>query len=242
MMNDVLASKVDIMTSKKFCLITPGRAGSTALMKVVEGFEDIKVPNKNIDCPNNELIQQRKVKLYKHLYSELTKTNINSNRELIDEFYMYNRDFPYVGFKTMPMRHKDDQDFLLREDIKFIILTREDIPSTVASFIAARRRNSWDRKGGANQTKFVIRGIEKLMVWGNISYISKSIKALSNIKNAINIKYEDLCSPGFNNLELNAFFGRSIKLENPNSPTSGKEYIENWEWLERSVERWFNKG
>jgi len=230
------------MTSKKFCLITPGRAGSTALMNVVEGFEDIMVPNKNIDCPNNELVQQKKVKQYKHLYSELTKTNIKLNRELIDQFYQYNRDYPYVGFKTMPMRHKDDPDFLLREDIKFIILTREDISSTVASFIAARMKNTWNRTGGRTQSKLVIRGVYKLMVWGNIIYVRNSMNALGKIKSAINVKYEDLSSPGFNSLELNEFFGRSIKLENPAKPTSGKEYIENWEWLERLVERWFYKN
>jgi hypothetical protein len=225
------------MESKKFCLITPGRSASTALMNVLEGFDDVAVPNKNIDCPNNELIQQRKVKQYRQLYFELTNIPINSNPDLINQFFEYNQDYPYTGFKTMPMRHKDDPEFMRRSDIQFIILVREDIPSTVASFITARRRNTWNRTGGKSNEKFHVGGIDKLMVWGNIGYIRSSLKALTKIKDAIHITYEDLCSPGFSNSELNEFFGREIKLDRPVTPTSGNDYIENWEKFKLFVER-----
>jgi len=226
------------MTSRKFCLITPGRAASTALMNILEGHDDIAVPNKNIDCSNNELIQQRKVKQYRRLYSELCKTQIKTNSELIKGFFEYNQSSPYAGFKTMPMRHKNDPEFLQREDIQFIILTRDDIPSTVASFITARQRNTWYRKGGNPKEKIEIRGILILMTWGNVMYLQNSLKALERIKNGINIKYEELCQPDFNNPELNAFFERKIQLQNPLTPTSGAQYIKNWQWFQRFVMRW----
>jgi hypothetical protein len=136
------------------------------------------------------------------------------------------------------MRHKDDPGFLDRDDIQFIVLTRDDIPSTVASFIAARNKNTWNRRGGKIQSKIHIRGINVLMVWGNAFYIRRSLNALKNTKNGIKINYEDLCDPNFNNQDLNAFFGRTIQLANPVKPTSGAEYIENWDWFKQFVERW----
>ena len=227
------------MTSRKFCLITPGRAASTALMSVLEGYDDIAVPNKNIDCNNNELVQQRVAKLHRRLYGELCGTEIKTDAELIEKFFEYNQASPFAGFKTMPMRHKNQPEFFQRQDIQFIILTREDIPSTVASFIAARMKNTWDRKGGAARSKIRIRGISVLMVWGNIIYIRRSLNALNMINNGIKITYEALCDPNFSNQELNAYFGRTIQLASPVKPTSGADYIENWDWLKGFVERWF---
>jgi hypothetical protein len=206
-------------------------------MKVLEGFDDVIVPNKNIDCSNNELVQPRFVKQYKKQYEELTKTRIKTNQALIDQFYLYNQDFEYVGFKTMPLRHKANLEFMQRDDIQFVALIREDIPSTVASFIAARKRNTWDRKGGANQTKLVLKGFDKLMVWGNIRYIRESLKLINNTTDAIHIKYEDLCNPNFSNSALNEFFNRPIKLAKPVRPTSGEDYMEDWEGFKRFVER-----
>jgi hypothetical protein len=226
------------MTSKKFCLITPGRAASTALMSVLEGYDDIAVPNKNIDCKNNELIQQKVVKLHRRLYGELCGKEIRTNTDLIEIFFEYNQASPFAGFKTMPMRHKKQPEFLQRQDIQFITLTRDDIPSTVASFIAARLKNTWDRKGGAARSKIHIRGISVLMVWGNIIYIRRSLNAINTIKNGIKITYEALCDPDFSNEELNSYFGRTIQLANPVNPTSGADYIENWDWFKGFVERW----
>ncbi|MEE9289637.1 MAG: hypothetical protein V3U99_01360, partial [Alphaproteobacteria bacterium] len=40
------------MTQRRFCVLTTGRTGSTALMNRLQRFEDIALPNRNIDCPN----------------------------------------------------------------------------------------------------------------------------------------------------------------------------------------------
>jgi hypothetical protein len=226
-------------TSKKFCVITPGRAASTAFMNVIANSEDVAVPNKNIECPNNELVQPRFVRKYKQQYAELSQKPIKTNRELIEQFFRYNHQCAYVGFKTMPLRHKGDPGFLLRDDIKFVILARDDIPSTVASFLNARKANTWNRTGGSHKAKMVVGWFDKLLIWGNINYVHKSLVAMDKIKNAVRISYEELCSPAFSNAELDGFFGRTIKLDNPLRPTSGEDYVENWDEFKRFVERWY---
>jgi hypothetical protein len=226
-------------TSKKFCVITPGRAASTALMNVIADSEDVAVPNKNIDCPNNELVQHRFVKKYRQQYAELSQKPIKTNRELIEQFFRYNYHYTYVGFKTMPLRHKDDPGFLLQDDIQFIVLARNDIASTVASFLHARKANTWDRTGGSYQAKLKIGLFDKFLIWGNVRYIRNSLAMIEKINNPIQISYESLCSPNFQNDELNEFFNRTIRLSNPLKPTSGEDYVENWEGFKRFVERWY---
>jgi hypothetical protein len=226
-------------TSKKFCLVTPGRAASTALMNVIADSDVVAVPNKNIECPNNELVQHRFVKKYKKLYAELSQTPIKTNRELINQFFLYNQQYAFVGFKTMPLRHKDDPGFFLRDDIQFIVLSRNDIPSTVASFLHARKANTWNRTGGSYQGKLGVGWFDKLLMWGNVRYIRDSLAVINKIKKPIQISYEELCSPAFSNAELNELFGRTIKLDNPSRPTSGEAYVENWDEFKRFVERWY---
>lgn len=220
---------------KKFCLLTTGRAGSTSLMKVLENYDDVAVPNKLFHCPNNELVHLRMKRRHKTLMSKLVGKQIKTDSELINSFYEYNREFTYVGFKSMPNRHRDTPNFFDREDITFIILTRKDIPSTVASFYAANKKKTWARTGGKQTSKLCIRGFDKIRTKGVIRYVLGSLRLLRRITPAIRISYEDLCQPDFNNPQLNDFFNRKIQLEKPTQQISGDQYIENWEWLKEAV-------
>lgn len=222
--------------SKKFILLTPGRSGSTSLMDVLEEFENVAVPNKNIECENNELLHPRFVSRHKNQYEDLCKCKINTNRELMDQFFLYNKNYDYAGFKSMPVRHRDDPGFLLRADIKYIILIREDIPSTVASFLAANLSNSWDRRGENRSKKIRISGLDYFMVLGNTFYIRRSMEMIKQINNPINIKYEDLCNLGYQNPTLDQFFDQPITLKNPRPPTSGADYVEDWGRFQKFVE------
>ena len=224
--------------SQKFCLVTPGRSGSTSFMEVIEGFDDVAVPNKNIDCANNELFHPRFFVRYKNQYEDLCKCKIKGHQELMEQFFLFNKDFSYAGFKIMPARHRRERGFFNREDIQFIVLVREDVSSTVASFVAANLSNSWERKGEKRKKRFRIRGLDYLMVWGNTLYIRRNLEVIKKISNPINIRYEDLCDPGYRNLELDNFFNRQISLKNPRPPLSGEEYVENWKSLQRFIKNW----
>jgi len=46
---------------KTFCVLATGRAGSTLLMKALKKFEDVAVPNKNVVCPDEELLHPAKI-------------------------------------------------------------------------------------------------------------------------------------------------------------------------------------
>ena len=221
--------------SKKFCILTTGRAGSTSLMQVLEKFDDIAVPNKLFPCPNNELLHRRMKRRHKTLLSKLVRKPVNTDSELINSFYEYCHEFPYVGFKSMPNRHRETPNFFKRDDITFIVLTRKDIPSTVASFYAANKKKTWARTGGKQTSKLRIKGIDKLRTKGVIRYVLGSLHFLRRITPAIRISYEDLCQPDFNNPQLNDFFNRKIQLEKPVQQISGDQYIENWEWLKEAV-------
>jgi len=233
-MVDIIKKNIE---SKKFCVLTTGRAGSTSFMRVLEGFDDIIVPNKTIFCPNNELLHEKIVHRNMANMSKLVNAPIKTKQQLIRYFYEFNKDSLYAGFKSMPLFHRKDPGFLKREDIKFIVLRREDIPSTVASFISAKKLKTWGRKGGKHTSKFFIQGIDKFRTTGNIHYVFKSLKELESITSAIIVRYEELCQSDFNNPQLNDFFNRKIKLEKPVQPSSGANYIENWNWLKDQVEK-----
>ena len=133
--------------SKKFIVFTTGRAGSTALMDFLETFDDVALPNKNIDCRDNELLHSDRIKKYFIKYQGLCNKPVNSQEDLIERFFEYNSKAPYAGFKSMPTRHMHFGKLIARQDIRFIILTRKDICSTIARFFVAVHTGSWRRSG-----------------------------------------------------------------------------------------------
>ena len=216
--------------TKKFCVLTVGRAGSTAVMDYLETFHDIAVPNKNIPCEDNELFHPKRVQEHMRRYAELCGTPIATQKQLLDAFFTHNAGAAYAGFKTMPNRHTHYDTFVARTDIRFITLTRRDIASTVASFLMAMKTESWRRAGGPQRTtwKFAVER-DGRQARSNLAYVHESIGRLSRVPNAFHLTYEDLCDPAFRSPALDAFFGRPIKIENPKPPTSGSTYVKNWD-------------
>ncbi len=216
--------------TKRFCVLTVGRAGSTSLMNVLEKFPDVAVPNKNIPCVDNELFHPKRVQAHMQRYAELCGTPITGQRQLIDCFFAHNAGMAYAGFKTMPNRHKNFGAFTARKDIRFITLTRRDIPSTVASFLLAMKTDSWRRFGEPQPVtwKFVA-AQDGRQALSNLAYVHESLDKVSRVPNAIHLAYEDLCDPAYRCAALDDFFGRPIRIENPKPPTSGSAYVENWD-------------
>ncbi len=222
--------------SKKFCLMTFGRAGSTALIDLLQACPDIMVPNKQIDCQDNELVHPQYVRNRAKAYEKICARSISSIDELIDCFYNHNAQSPYCGFKSMPDRHPNFRQFANRKDIRFITLVRADIPSTVSSFMLAIAHGTWRRDGGVPDQRWTFTPDQRDRVVGNLTYILQSLALLRSIPDAINLCYEDLCQPDFNNETLNDYFARDIRLVEPKPPTSGEKYVTNWDEFRNFIE------
>ena len=214
---------------QKFCVLTVGRAGSTALMDRLERYPDIAVPSKNIDCVDQELVHPARIQAQSAAYAKLCERPITTPEQLIDCFFEVNGGAAFAGFKTMPNRHKDLDRFVTRSDIRFITLSRLDLASTVASFLVAMASDSWRRGGGPQAARWRFdTERDAAAVVSNLRYVVKSDAQLRAVPNAIALVYEDLCDPGFSSSALDAFFGRPIRLDDPKPATSGETYVANW--------------
>lgn len=216
--------------SRRFCVLTVGRSGSTSLMNFLSRLPDIALPCKDIDCADNELLHPDRVAKYVQEYAKLCKHPVHTNEDLIECFYRHHAASPYAGFKSMPNRHQDFQAFSSRPDIQLITLVRDDIASTVASFQVAASTGIWRRSGEPHPVRWLFepaRHAQRVIV--NLGYVLRSNTALRSIPNAIALTYEALCDPAFNDEKLNRFFGRKICIDNPRPPTHGSSYVENWD-------------
>ena len=220
---------------KRFCLLTTGRTASTAVMQVLEQFEDVAVPNKNIPCIDNELVHPERVRQHVELYSQLCKCPITTQAQLIETFYRCNAQYAYAGFKSMANRHSDYDRFTRRQDIKFITLFRKDVASTVASFMLAMENGTWRRSGGAPKSVWTFEPSKQKQVLSNLTYIFNSVQQLLQVPSAIRLYYEDLCRPDFVAEDLNCFFQREIKLAHPLPPTFGASYVRNWDVFQKII-------
>jgi hypothetical protein len=217
---------------QKFCVLTVGRAGSTALVNRLAREPDIALPGKNIDCVDQELVHPSRVKAHATAFASLCGTPVSTVDQLIDCFFTVNAGSAYAGFKTMPNRHRDFDRFVGRPDIRFITLSRRDIASTVASFVVAMATDSWRRDGGAQNARWTFDPKrDGAAVAGNLRYVLNSMAQLEKVPDAIALAYEDLCEPKFTSPALDAFFGRPIRLDEPKPPTSGRGYVANWSEL-----------
>src|SRR5690349_15432629 len=206
----------------KFCVLTVGRAGSTALMDRLARYPDVALPGKNIDCVDQELVHPARIGAQAAAYARLCGTTIATVEELIDGFFVYNARAAYAGFKTMPNRHKNFERFVSASDVRFITLSRRDIASTVASFVVAMATDSWRRDGGAQNARWTFDPRrDGPAVIGNLRYVVKSAAQLERVPDAIALAYEDLCDPDFSDPALDALFGRPIRLGDAKPATSG---------------------
>ena len=229
---------------QKFCVLTIGRTGSTSLMNYLEKFDDIALPSRDTDCVDNELLHPERIQQYMQHYAPYADGAadgvIASAQQLLNAFYNRHENAAYAGFKSMPNRHPNYPKFITRSDIRFITLVRRDLASTVASFLIAMETGSWRRSGGEQPGKwrFDVKTHGKPAL-GNLQYVMQSYAMLNLVPDAIKLDYEALCNPAFNNAELNQFFGREIRIDDPKPPTCGAQYVENWDefaaYLSRAI-------
>jgi len=212
---------------KRFILMSSGRAGSTSFIDALASFDDIAVPSKQIDCVDNEIFHPQFVKKYASQYQQLSGLPVRDEMSLIEAFYQSN-DAAYCGFKSMPNRHRSLHALVDEGNIKIISLSRQDIASTVASFIIAIDRNTWRRQGGKQKHRFVFGPEYQQRAFSHLGYILESQKIFNSLPNSIQLNFEDLCKTDFQNEELNDFFQRPIKLANPRPPVSAEAYVDNW--------------
>jgi hypothetical protein len=212
-----------------FCLMTVGRSGSTALMRALQAFPDIATPDKNLPCIDNELLHPEHIQRYAQEYARMAKHPVKTPGQLMQAFFRHNKDFGYAGFKSMPNRHPQFQRFAASPEIQFISLARQDVPSTVASFLTAMQAGCWRREGGAQDYAWRFDpGLHGGMAAANFHYVCASLKLLERMPNRIALIYEDLCREDFSSPELDAFFGRPIRLAAPKPPLHGSAYLSNW--------------
>ena len=96
---------------RKFCLLTTGRCGSTALMDTLEAYGDIALPSKNIDCRDNELLRWSNIERHVSGYTLLLERLIPDQNSLIEGFFAHNSELDYGGFKAMPEHFRDFRSF-----------------------------------------------------------------------------------------------------------------------------------
>jgi hypothetical protein len=213
----------------RFCLITTGRTGSTALMDAIAAIAGVVVPAVDIECRDHELVHPDRFAQYSRAYSTLTGRTVETPSQLIDAYYYHHLDKPWVGFKTMVDRHPDMPGFVARDDIRFITLVRRDVVATCASFMLAKEHATWRRRGGLPAQRWTFSADNRQRVLENLAYIHKSLRLLSLVPGAIRLTYEDLCTPGHIHSGLNALFGSPVAINSPQAPIDASEYVTNWQ-------------
>lgn len=230
--------KSPVRTAQRFCVMTMGRSASTTLMMALEAERDIVLPNKDIYCPGNELLQPIRMPLYQTYYGTKTGLSVMSPSALVDAFYTSHDRAKFVGFKSFPSRHPDIIHFSIRKDVRFVALLRQDIPSAVASFMMARAHSGqWARKGGEQSLSWQFDpALDADSVEAKVIEVVNECRALLDLPHAICLTYEQLCDPGFSNAVLDGLFERPIRIAHPKPPTQAAQYVKNW--LEFSAFVW----
>lgn len=221
--------------AKRFCLLTTGRTGSTSLMDALASWDDVIVPGKLVPCIDNELLHPDFVAGYMKQFGEIAGRRIDDQDALVEAFFALGSGAAYAGFKSMPYRHRHFDTFAARDDIRFIVLLRRDVPATVASFAVAQQTGSWRRRGGAAVT-WTFRAEDRLRVWDLAQYVRATNEILLSVPRAIRLFYEDLCDPSFSSPELEAFFARPVRLHAPSAPVSIEDYVTNYPQFARFVD------
>ena len=70
---------------------------------------------------------------------------------------------------------------------------------------------------------------------GALIYLIRSINQLRKVPGAIHLVYEDLCDPDFRSAELDTYFERAIRVDNPRPPAKGAAYVTNWDEFESYI-------
>jgi hypothetical protein len=221
----------------RFCVITTGRAGSSSFMEALGRYDDIAVPSKQIDCPNNEIFSVMRPDRYWSDYTRLSGQPVTDELSLAHAFYKSNEHARFAGFKTMPNRHRHLKRMLKTHDVQAIVISRRDLSSTIASLLAARRYKTWQRQGEPQQVRLVFSTALCGHIDSHLEYLLISRMRMRRLPDAIAIEFEQLCAQDFSDTRLNAYFGREIRLEQPRPPIDAMSYVDNWAEFSGYIER-----
>ena len=216
------------MGSKKFCVVSPGRCGSSAFMRALNAFDDIASPCKNSQLLFSELLHPDFIEEAYSIYSALGDLNDRTPSKLIDCFYDVNSNFPFAGFKLLFCQSSGVSQLWFSRDIQFITLVRRDIASAMASCMMASDTGDWNRQGGGHKRGWSYSSAREEELKGRVEAHFKAVITLKSIPNTIVIYYEDIARGGFVDASLREFFGRDVRLAEPKEPTSGESYVRNW--------------
>lgn len=212
------------MSAKRFCLVSPGRAGSTSLMRAFSAHRDIAVPG-----GNGELLNPRLRKEFADFVARKTGLAPDSPHALLEQFFAAGESAAYAGFKLIPLQYHEFDGLLQRTDIQFIVLTRKDLPSLVASWFIAKRFDTF-RLGSRAVVKQITFGSEwQADLRRHIKTIVGNLDRIGRISGAIRVEYEDMCKPAFACTDLDSYFGRRIVLRDPRPATDARDYVRDWE-------------
>lgn len=220
---------------QKFCLITTGRTGSSSFFNALRRFDDIRIPSYGGGCDTAELIHPLYMPLFAATYSQADIDRLPEKLELINDFYKYSDGKQFAGFKLLYSQLVEVESFLEREDVQFFVLLRKDIPSHMASQMMATDTGLWGRTGGPHTRSWNYAPQRKPGLTAALLNLKKAFNTFEGVKNAHVFYYEDLAGEGFFFDELDAFFGRHICLDEPKSPTSGAQYVGNWNYFRDEV-------
>ena len=224
----------------RFCVMTTGRTGSTALMDAIAAGADVAVPARQLpDCRDHELLHPRAAASHARRLGLLGGRPIRSRAALVEAFFDLNGDRAFAGFKSMPNRHPDFETFTRREDLRVVTLLRRDRVSTAASFLHAETCGTWRRSGGTPTERLRVETSHRSRLLDNLAFLHRAERMLAAVPGAIRLVYEDLCDADFEAPELDRFFGRRIRLAYPRGATRAEDYVENFDAFERFVhESW----
>lgn len=206
-------------------------------MQALAAHADIGVPEKQVDCPNNEIFSIYRADRYREAYASIANMPVHDELSLAAAFFASNRAMTFAGFKTMLNRHRYLRRMIAAHALQVITLIRRDIASTVASFIAATDTGVWNRAGEAQSHRFHFGRDHQRRVDAHLQYLLICFRLFALIPGTISLEFEALCENDFHDSRLDAYFERPIRLADPRPPVDGARYVENWPSFTRYIQR-----
>jgi hypothetical protein len=228
---------------KKFILVTHPRSGSTYLIRKLAEAVGAILP----DVTHEEIFNP-----YDKLRNcHLLHLDISSELAIVNGFFARANE-GYIGFKTMPVFHREGAAIADRDDIQFITLHRKDVVSALASYLVSEKVFDWN-KSSRDQL-----GGKKLVLqemWPDLQQLElqlqmllerqlfnyRAIHQLNQRMSTIPITTEWLVHPGVSDERTTEFFGCRIPYDGFISPTHYTECFEDHDFFKETVLRLFGE-
>lgn len=214
--------------TRRFCVLTTGRTGSNALFDGIASYSDIAIPTLDGTAGNSELLNPRVVDRYRQLLARHGGPAATDAESTVERFFDSCHGSAFAGFKLMPWQHPDFASFIQRSDVQRIVLRRDDLPSMLASWFIANRYDSWQKSSRTVVAQWTFGQAHVAELRRHLVFVLHATYQLEQVRDAIQLRYEDLCQPTFRSDALDTFFGRHIALPKPNPATQAREYLRNW--------------